>query len=150
MKTYRSQTEIVISVRKAHADKNTRVRFEPFTLGGSMFATDDHELQDAIERHRYFGSLFILDETPAVDMTPPADITARQPSKETASDHIQVMDFESLSDAKDHIAEAYGVSRTSMRTKEQIETAAAQHGLTIRWQNVAPMHNDRPRLLEFV
>ena len=40
------------------------------------------------------------------------------------------MAFDTLTEAKDYIADRWGVSRTMLRTKSQIEAVAAEHGLT--------------------
>ncbi|MBO4607563.1 MAG: hypothetical protein J5682_06650 [Prevotella sp.] len=149
-KTYHSNTEIVINVRKAKSQKMTHIRFEPFTLGGSMFVTDDPDLQEAIERHRDFGTLFTVQvEPPPLLFVGPDGIPEADSADQETANNAHILDFDSMSEAKDYVADTFGVSRTSMRTKEQIETAAAQNGLVIRWKSSAPVMLQRKQLLDF-
>ena len=149
-KTYHSSTEIVINVRKGKSRQTAHIRFEPYTLGGSMFVTDDPDLQDAIEHHRDFGTLFTVQV-----QSPSLVIVGHDGNPETDSDsqktanNANVLDFDSMTEDKDYVADTYGVSRTSMRTKEQIEAAAAQNGLVIRWKTSAPVKLQRSQLLDF-
>ena len=149
-KTYHSNTEIVINVRKAKSLKMTHIRFEPLTLGGSMFVTDDPDLQEAIERHRDFGTLFTVQVEPPPLLFVDKDGTPEAgPANQETAPKAHILDFDSMSEAKDYVADTFGVSRTSMRTKEQIETAAAQNGLVIRWKTAAPVTLQRTQLLDF-
>lgn len=149
MKTYRSQSEIAINVRNEHTKKFTHVRFEPLTTGGSLFTTDDKELQDAIERHRYFGTAFSL--VPTIDSRPLAPSSDLSESMAEGSDASRknVMEFDAVSDAKDYVADTFGVSRTALRTKEQIVAAAARHGISIIWKMETPPRLHRTALLNF-
>lgn len=60
MKKYKAKTDVSINVTLQNG-RNTRISFSPLTAGGSVFYTDDKEIQDALERHYKFGKLFTLD-----------------------------------------------------------------------------------------
>lgn len=115
-----------------------------------MFVTDDPDLQEAIERHRDFGTLFTVQvEPPPLLFVGPDGIPEADSADQETANNAHILDFDSMSEAKDYVADTFGVSRTSMRTKEQIETAAAQNGLVIRWKSSAPVMLQRKQLLDF-
>ncbi|MBR7055284.1 MAG: hypothetical protein IKI26_11080 [Prevotella sp.] len=121
LKTYIADTEMCINVRVGEG--HAHVAFIPHTLGGSSLATDDPLLQEAIERHRHFGTRIHL--APPTEPEPPA---RRQENKERKPEHLT---FTSLNDAKDYCADTFGVSRTLLRTVAQIEALAAENGIII-------------------
>ena len=61
MKKYIAKTNISINVVLG-SGANRHIAFDALTCGGSVFYTDDPELQRAIERHYKFGSLFRLSQ----------------------------------------------------------------------------------------
>ncbi len=60
MKKYVSKTSVSISVMLA-SGVHKFVEFTPQTRGGSVYYTDDKELQQAMERHYRYGRLFRAD-----------------------------------------------------------------------------------------
>lgn len=62
LKKYTSKSNISISVLLKNK-KSGHVSFSPITGGGSVFYTEDVELQAALEKHVKFGRLFKLDTT---------------------------------------------------------------------------------------
>jgi len=149
-KTYISDTVLSFNVTKEGATKHTHVSFTPLTLRGSMLTTDDARLQDAIERHRLYrsGCIKLSSAVPIEEKSviphvsaAPADAAAsygdttfagvvdedRQPQE-------TVLTFSSVVEGKDYIAETYGVSRTKLRTRADIEKAGEAHGVKIVWE----------------
>lgn len=122
-KTYISNTEVCFNV--CVAGKWTHVSFVPLTLGGSYFTTSDTLLQDAIESHRFFGTLVTLGR---VDDTPPPPTAD---TEERADDQPQSITFSSINDARAWLAERFGTSYSKIRHKEQIECAAQEQGYVI-------------------
>jgi len=119
MTTYHSETEITINVR-LHGQKR-HLRFMPTTMGDSHFSTDDSDLQQAIERHPCYGSLFHRQ----MEQPQPA-----QPSvaiRETPRNQPVHIPFTDISEAKEELAERLGVSRTSMRSLHDIAELAHKH-----------------------
>lgn len=139
-KTYTSKTEVTFNVRVG--DAWVHVGFVPLTLGGSYFTTSDTRLQEAIERHRFYGRLVTaMPLAPAEDNPTPND--ADKPSNSP-----QPISFGSLADAKEWVAAEYGISRTLLRTRAQIEAVALDHGkiLTIDNPSIQPQNDymERP------
>ncbi len=139
-KTYTSKTEVSFNVRVD--DAWVHVGFVPLTLGGSYFTTSDTRLQEAIERHRFFGRwVTVAPQAPAADH--PSENDAGKPSGGP-----QPISFGSLADAKEWVAAEYGISRTLLRTRAQIEAVALDHGkiLTIDNPSTQPRYDymERP------
>ena len=63
MKKYTSKSDISLSVQMVGGG-SVRVSFSPVTGGGSVFYTDDSQLQAAMEKHAKFGKLFKEEEVP--------------------------------------------------------------------------------------
>lgn len=114
-KKYISDSCISISVGKAH------IAFSPVTGGGSIYYTDDTNLQEAIEKHYKFGTLFKL----APEEKKPA-VSKPAPKKEVGPNKVAVA---CLEDAKEYLSEKFGISRTKLRSEKAIKEAAAQNDI---------------------
>ena len=136
LKTYTANSEICINVRMAKGV--VHLNFIPQTLGKSSYATSDKALQEAIERHRLFGKRFTLAQNNDNDIpSPQEEATEKDASPKTLS-------FGTLADAKDYIADTWNISRTKLRTREQLEAAAAAHGVTIMVTSSSSDHDKIP------
>ncbi len=137
IKTYVANTGLSFNVTKADAKKKTHVNFDSLTINGSIFTTDDERLQEAIEAHRFFkeGTITIAkeedEEAPETDNVTDSD-TLEEESKE---DKKEVVEFASVVEGKDYLADTYGVSRTQLRTRASIESYAAEKGISVVWKS---------------
>lgn len=102
------------------------ISFNALSDGSSEYTTDSVEVQEALERHYRFGSLFRLykeeDESEATEEAP-VETTSEE---EGGLRKVSVSDFPS---AKDYLAETFGISRTQLRSQKQILEQAAAHGI---------------------
>ncbi len=129
-KKYQAGTDLSFSVMVGN--ERVRVVFEGKTMGCSIYGTRDEKLQKAIESHYWFNDKFFLKE--AVDEKKEAaeakKRTAAKTKKKAAEEkktHI-VTDFE---DARDYLAETFGVSRSKLKTKEDILSIAKEKGVEL-------------------
>ena len=127
---YQAGTDLSFSVMVGN--ERVRVVFEGKTMGCSIYGTRDEKLQKAIESHYWFNDKFFLKE--AVDEKKEAaeakKRTAAKTKKKAAEEkktHI-VTDFE---DARDYLAETFGVSRSKLKTKEDILSIAKEKGVEL-------------------
>ena len=118
-KTYQAKTDISINVHTAGGQRH--VRFIPLTMAGSFFTTADALLQEAIERHPKFGRQIVL--------LPEPEPVAEDPGVEPAEE--EEVTFCSLADAKEYLASRFGISRTRLRTADQIYEAARSNHLKV-------------------
>ena len=132
IKTYTSPSALSFNVRLA--DGFAHLTFIPHTLGGSSFTTADTRLQEAIENHRYFGTIIQMEKPLPLPPLNSRDLfnPAAGDSSPAAPKEIA---FFSLADAKDYVATQWDVSRTKLRTRAQIEEAALEHGVIIKIQS---------------
>lgn len=123
LKKYTSKSDISLSV-PIGSGSSVRVSFSPVTGGGSVFYTEDEELQAAMEKHAKFGKLFHEEEIPEEqeEETDSADVDAQEG-----------VTFEAncTNDAKDYLCERFGASRTKLRTRAACDEFAKAHGVTI-------------------
>lgn len=89
-----------------------------------MFITDSEDLQKALEAHRKFGKLYKID----ISYDEPVQ-TEEPQEQETEAAAVKKVEVASLDDAKNYLVENFDISRTKLRSKKQIEDAAAANGI---------------------
>lgn len=129
-KKYQAGTDLSFSVMVGN--ERVRVVFEGKTMGCSIYGTRDEKLQKAIESHYWFNDKFFLVE--AVDEKKEAAEAKKRAAAKTKKkvadekkSHI-VTDFEN---ARDYLAETFGVSRSKLKTKEDILSIAKEKGVEL-------------------
>lgn len=129
-KKYQAGTDLSFSVMVGN--ERVRVVFEGKTMGCSIYGTRDEKLQKAIESHYWFKDKFFLVEAvdekkEAAEAKKRAAAKTKKNAAEEKKTHI-VTDFE---DARDYLAETFGVSRSKLKTKEDILSIAKEKGVEL-------------------
>ena len=129
-KKYQAGTDLSFSIMVGN--ERVRVVFEGKTMGCSIYGTRDEKLQKAIESHYWFNDKFFLveavDEKKEVaEAKKRAAAKTKKKAAEEKKTHI-VTDFE---DARDYLAETFGVSRSKLKTKEDILSIAKEKGVEL-------------------
>ncbi len=129
-KKYQAGTDLSFSVMVGN--ERVRVVFEGKTMGCSIYGTRDEKLQKAIESHYWFKDKFFLVEAvdekkEAAEAKKRATAKTKKKAAEEKKTHI-VTDFE---DARDYLAETFGVSRSKLKTKEDILSIAKEKGVEL-------------------
>lgn len=130
-KKYIAKSHVAINV-VLPSGKSVHVSFLQLTGGGSVYYTDDEKLQKALVRHALYGKIFRLDPTFKETMAP-----AKKQSEEplsTEGSGLKEIKVASLDDAKNYLVETFGISRTKLRSKKQIEDAAAANGIEFSFE----------------
>lgn len=129
-KKYQAGTDLSFSVMIGN--ERVRVVFEGKTMGCSIYGTRDEKLQKAIESHYWFKDKFFLVE--AVDEkkeAAEAKKRAAAKTKKKAAEEKKTHVVTDIEDAKDYLAETFGVSRSKMKTKEDILAIAKEKGVEL-------------------
>lgn len=129
-KKYQAGTDLSFSVMVGY--ERVRVVFEGKTMGCSIYGTRDEKLQKAIESHYWFNDKFFLVEAvdekkEAAEAKKRAAAKTKKKAAEEKKTHI-VTDFE---DARDYLADTFGVSRSKLKTKEDILSIAKEKGVEL-------------------
>lgn len=129
-KKYQAGTDLSFSVMVGN--ERVRVVFEGKTMGCSIYGTRDEKLQKAIESHYWFNDKFFLKEAvdekkEAAEAKKRAAVKTKKKAAEEKKTHI-VTDFE---DARDYLAETFGVSRSKLKTKEDILSISKEKGVEL-------------------
>lgn len=129
-KKYQAGTDLSFSVMVGN--ERVRVVFEGKTMGCSIYGTRDEKLQKAIESHYWFKDKFFLKEAvdekkEAAEAKKRAAAKTKKKAAEEKKTHI-VTDFEY---ARDYLAETFGVSRSKLKTKEDILSIAKEKGVKL-------------------
>lgn len=129
-KTYKANTCIGVNVVLA-SKKNRHITFIAQSDGSSMFITDNVEIQQALERHYQFGTLFRLVATSDGMQAAPeeAESVRDQAQKDGENGEVEKIPVTDFNAAKEYLAEHYQVSRTRMRSQKQILEQAALHNI---------------------
>ena len=127
---YQAGTDLAFSVMVG--DERMRIVFEGKTMGNSVYMTRDPNVQKAIESHYWFNDKFFLAESidekkEAAEEKKKAASKAKKKVADDKKTHV-VTDVE---DAKDYLAETFGVSRSKMKTKEDILAIAKEKGVEL-------------------
>ena len=129
-KKYQAGSDLAFSVMVGN--ERMRIVFEGKTMDSSIYMTRDPKVQKAIESHYWFKDKFFLVETvdekkEAAEAKKKAAAKTKKKVADEKKTHV-VTDFE---DAKDYLAETYGVSRSKMKTKEDILEIAKEKGVEL-------------------
>ena len=106
---------------------NRHVVFTPVTGNGSVFYTNDDELQKAIEKHRHYGVLFSEDKNYIKALERQAQQSNKP--KEAEASKSKVVTVSDADAAKSYLADNFGVSRTKLKTIAQILEAGKTCGV---------------------
>lgn len=123
-KLYKSRSVLSVNI-VLPSGYNRFISFVPSTDGGSFYMTDDEEEIWGLEHHWRYGKNIRGEEVcerPCVSENE-ADIES-----ETGED-VNVVDVKDLAEAKDYLADKYGVSRTMLRGEKSIMAQAEARGV---------------------
>lgn len=127
---YQAGTDLAFSVMVGN--ERMRILFEGKSTGSSVYMTRDPKVQKAIESHYWFNDKFFLVES--IDEkkeAAEAKKKAAAKSKKKVADEKKTHVVTDVEDAKDYLAETYGVSRSKMKTKEDILAIANEKGVEL-------------------
>lgn len=130
-KIYKSDSGLAITIKYGVTTKH--INFDTMTLGNSMYATDDEKEQEGIESHSWYGDKFALAEVedPEEEAKKAAAIAKKVADKEAEEKELHTRQFSNVADAKEYVADTFGVSRTQLRSKDAVINVAKNHGVTI-------------------
>ena len=146
LKRYKSKSCVSISV-VLPTGGNTHVSFNPVTGGGSVYYTDNVHIQQGLERHPKYGKLFVADDTlrtqgALADRPQGTGISSRGKREAPTGGDIGngggvkaavEVKMTCNDDAKDYLADKFGISRSKMRSRSEIEKVASENGVVIIW-----------------
>lgn len=130
-KIYKSDSGLAITIKCGATTKH--INFDTMTMGNSMYATDNEKEQEGIESHSWYGSKIFLDEVedPKEEAKKAAAQAKKVADKEAEERELHTRQFSNVADAKEYVADTFGVSRTQLRTKDAVINVAKEHGVTI-------------------
>lgn len=121
MKHYIAKSQVSFTVKYPNGSTK-RISFAPKTLGGSTYVSDDEDEQKALESHPAFGRLFKLDKI--------ADAPVVKTPAPIVKQDITSIDVTDLSDARNYLAERFGISRTKLRSKASVLEYAKTYNIS--------------------
>lgn len=129
LKKYFAHTDVAFTIKAAGDLKH--ISFTPQTLGSSVYFTRDEAEQQGIESHPWFGRKVILAETIDEEKVAAEQKEAAVVAAESNKNEHRVT---SIADAKEYVADRFGISRSQLRSKSAITEAAEANGVTLIWE----------------
>lgn len=128
-KYYSSDSHIAINILLENGN-SMHIAFTPISNGGSTYNTEVEVIQNALENHYRYNDLFVLDreEDTNAPIEEPTQNTEDDPNQAEES-NIRKIKVNDLGEAKDYLAETFGVSRTSLRGQKAILEAAKANNI---------------------
>lgn len=128
-KYYSSDSHIAINVLLENGN-SMHIAFTPISNGGSTYNTEVEVVQNALENHYRYNDLFVLDhvEDTNAPIEEPTQNTEEDPNQAEES-NIRKIRVSDIGEAKDYLAETFGVSRTSLRGQKAILEAAKANNI---------------------
>lgn len=128
-KYYSSDSHIAINVPLENGN-SMHISFTPISNGGSVYNTEVEAIQNALENHYRYNDLFVLDREEDTNAPIEESVTdSEQNSKQDEEDEVRKVKVNDLGEAKDYLAETFGVSRTSLRGQKAILEAAKANNI---------------------
>lgn len=126
---YQAGTDLAFSVMVGN--ERMRIIFEGKSMGSSVYMTRDPKVQKAIESHYWFNDKFFLEES--IDEKKEAAEAKKKAAAKTKKkvDEKKTHIVTDVEDAKEYLAEAFGVSRSKMKTKDDILAIAKEKGVEL-------------------
>lgn len=122
IKVYEAKSHVGVSVKLPNG-KYRRISFISSSYG-SYFQTEDKNLQEALEAHPWYGSVFKCVASPVDKDNLKTGLVPHTIKEE--------YDVESFIEAKD-ILQGKGIEITSIRSKNAIEEVAAKNCIKFNW-----------------
>lgn len=130
LKTYQAWTEISLTVKVGTGIKH--VTFDPKSLGSSIFMTRDAKLQKGLESHPWFGDKYVLrDSVDEQKLAEEEKKKAEAQVKAIEENSIITHHVDSLTEAKDYLADKFGISRTQLKGKDDILKYAKENNVVL-------------------
>lgn len=128
-KYYSSDSHIAINILLENGN-SMHIAFTPISNGGSTYNTEVEVIQNALENHYRYNDLFVLDREEDTNAPIEESVTdSEQNSKQDEEDEVRKVKVNDLGEAKDYLAETFGVSRTSLRGQKAILEAAKANNI---------------------
>ncbi len=106
------------------------ISFTPLSTGSSTYSTDVEEVQDGLERHYRYGSLFSLSGKEEKDApNVPNERPKGNDEGKQKNGSLRKISVNDIGEAKDYLADTFGVSRTSLKNQKSIIAAAQANGI---------------------
>lgn len=129
LKTYKGNSDLAFNVKLEGGLK--RIVFDGQSHGTSIYSTRDVKEQKAIESHYWFNDKFWLEET--IDEKKLEAETKKKAAAKAKkiAEEKKTYCVSDIADAKDYLADTFGVSRTKMKTKEDVLAVANEYGVEL-------------------
>lgn len=105
--------------------RQEHINFEPNTGLGSYYVTDDLDTIWALENHSLFGKEFFL-----VRVT--EDKKPEEKQEDLKDDKHEVVEVDTMSEAKEILNERFGIPRSSMKTLPQVLSTGYEHKIIFK------------------
>lgn len=140
--SFHLKTEIMFKKYQGYSDlafnvnvdgKLRRIVFDGQSRGTSIYSSRDAKEQKALESHHWFGDKFVVLEE-VDEKKVEAEAKKKAVAKAKKTEEVQTHSVADIAEAKDYLADTIGISRSKMKTAEDILVLAKQYNVVIEEQ----------------
>lgn len=130
LKTYFAWTEISLTIKVGTGLKH--ISFTPKSLGSSLYMTRDTKEQKGLESHPWFGEkYFVRDSVDEKKQEEEKKKLVEAAAKASEENSVITHHVDSLTEAKDYLADKFGISRTLLKGKDDILNYAKENNVVL-------------------
>lgn len=128
-KTYQGYSDLAFNVKMDGGLR--RIVFDGQSRGTSVYSTRDTKEQKAIESHHWFNDkFFLIGEVDEKKLEADAKKKAAAKAKKTEEEKKTIR-VEDVADAKEYLADTFGISRSKMKTREDVLAIAKENNVVL-------------------
>lgn len=128
-KTYQGYSDLAFNV--SVDGKLRRIVFDGQSKGTSIYSSRDTKEQKAIESHHWYGDKFvILEQIDEKKQEAEVKKKAAAKAKKEAED-VKTHQVADIAEAKEYLADTFGVSRSKMKTKDDVLAVAKENNVVL-------------------
>lgn len=129
LKVYIANTDVAFTIN--YGDKRKRISFTSKSGNeGSVFFTSDELVQKGIEVHPWYNDKVMLREEVDEEKLA-AEAAAKKEEQKAKAEEALVHHVDSPNEAKDYLADKFGISRSKMRSVSSIIQVAKECGVIL-------------------
>ncbi len=134
LKKYKAKSMVSVSLTLPTGGR-THISFNPVSGGGSVYYTENALIQSGLECHPKYGRLFTLDyvEQPKFSVGKSNERVTSNHESASREAHVSEIKVSCNDDAKDYLVDKFGISRTKLRSRSQIEAEGTAKGVKFIW-----------------
>jgi hypothetical protein len=121
-KIYKSGSILHISIILPNG-ASRHISFNDAANGTSSLITDDKDMQEGLESHHGFGTMFTCEDINESKEKEPTDVIVK----------TNIVEVSDLQEAQDYLIDKFNISRTKIRSEASVNKVAKSNGIEFKF-----------------